>query len=232
MDLSTGFGSPTLGLSHALHLRAGTAVALVPGLTFEGTIFYRRLWSLVTRNPNPSPPLGHQFVQDGQGRVLGAEFIVRVDSRSIFSGWLSYTFSRSERRASTSAAYRLFDYDQTHVLSAVATVAYAGFSLGARLRVASGMPRTPVTGMYNAMAGIEPIFGAQNSDRLPLFHALDLRLAKTFHAKRLKITPYLEGINLTKHKNAEDYSYSADFNQRNPVQGLPRTIVAGIAVAF
>jgi len=233
VDLSSGFGSPTLGLSHALHVLAGTMVALVPGLTVEGSIFYRRLWSLVTRNSNPSPPIGQALGQDGQGRAIGAEVLFHVASRSIFSGWLSYTFSRSQRRTSADAAYRLFDYDQPHVLSAVGMVAYAGFSLGARLRVASGMPRTPVTGTYfTNMANYQPIFGAQNSDRLPVFCALDLRLAKTFHAKRLNVTPYLEGINLTNYKNAEDYGYSSDFMRRSVVQGLPRTVVVGTTVAF
>ena len=233
-DLGSVFGSPLLGLSHAMHVVAGSTVALVPGLTVEGTVFYRQLWALVTRNPNPSPPLGQQLVQDGQGRAWGAELLVHVASSSILSGWLSYTLSRSERRQSASAPYRLFDYDQTHVLSAVGTASYAGFSLGARLRVASGMPRTPVVGWYfDSLVDIyEPVFGPQNSERLPVFCALDLRIAKTFHAKRLAFTPYLEGINLTDRKNAEDYAYSADFRQRDTIQGLPRTVIAGVAVKF
>jgi len=57
-DLSDVFGSPLLGLSHALHVAAGTRVTLIPGLTLEGTVYYRQLWALVIRNPNPPPPLG------------------------------------------------------------------------------------------------------------------------------------------------------------------------------
>jgi len=230
-DLSNVFGSPQLGLSHAMHAVAGTSVAIVPGLTVEGTAFYRQLWALVTRNPIASPPFGESLVQDGQGRVWGAELLLHFTS-SIFSGWLSYTVSRSERRQSSSASYRLFDYDQTHVLSAVATASYAGFSLGARVRVASGMPRTPVTGAYydGSIATYEPIFGPQNSERLPVFSSLDLRIEKLFRVKRFAVTPYFEGINLTKRKNAEDYAYSPDFSQRATVTGLPRTLVAGVAL--
>jgi hypothetical protein len=230
-DLSSVFVSPQLGLSHAMHAVAGTSVALAPGFTVEGTAFYRQLWALVTRNPNPSPPFGESLVQDGQGRVWGAELLVHFTS-SILSGWLSYTFSRSERRQSSSAAYRLFDDDQNHVLSAVATASYAGFSLGARLRVASGMPRTPVTGGYFSSPSdtYEPIFGPQNSERLPTFSSLDLRIEKSFRVKRFAVTPYFEGINLTNRKNAEDYVYSPDFSQRATVTGLPMTLVAGVAL--
>ena len=214
-----------------MHIVAGTTVAPVPGFTVEGTAFYRQLWALVTRNPNPLPPFGESLVQDGQGRAWGAELLVHFTS-SIFSGWLSYTFSRSERRQSSSASYRLFDNDQTHVLGAVATASYAGFSLGARLRVASGMPRTPVTGAYydGSFATYQPIFGPQNSERLPTFSSLDLRVEKIFRIKRFAVTPYFEGINLTNRKNAVDYAYSADFNQRAMVTGLSMTLVAGVAL--
>ena len=233
-DMGSKFGSPFLGLSHALHVVAGTTVALLPGLTLWGTAFYRQLWALVTRNPSPVPPLGELLVQEGQGRAWGAEFLVHIRSSSVLSGWLSYTLSRSERRQTASAAYRLFDYDQTHVLSAVATASYAGFSLGARLRLASGMPRTPVTGAFydSTSAGYYPIFGPQNSDRLPMFCALDVRLEKTFRAKGLAFTPYVEALNLTNRKNAVDYAYSMDFRQRDTVTGLPRTVVAGIALGL
>ena len=233
-DMSSVFGSPWLGLSHATHAVAGTTVALFPGITVEGTGFYRRLWALVMRNPNPLPALGQALVQDGQGRVWGAQLLVHFAASSILSGWLSYTFSRSERRQSASAAYRLFDYDQTHVLGAVAMASYAGFSLGARLRVASGMPRTPVTGAYYdaSPASYEPVLGPQNSQRLPTFCSLDLRVEKTIRAKRLASTIYLEGINLTNRKNAEDYAYSTDFSQRASVTGLPRIIMAGINLKF
>jgi hypothetical protein len=231
-DMGSQFGSPFLGLSHALHVVAGTTVALLQGLTLEGAAFHRQLWALATRNPNPSPAFGELLVQTGQGRVWGAELLVHFRSSSVLSGWLSYTLSRSERRQTSSAAYRLFDYDQTHVFSGVATATYAGFSLGTRLRIGSGMPRTPVMGTYfdGSVGGYYPIFGQQNSERLPVSYALDLRLDKTFRAKGLGFTPYLEAINLTNRNNAVDYVYSSDFRQRGTVPGLPRTVVTGIAL--
>jgi hypothetical protein len=109
---------------------------------------------------------------------------------------------------------------------------YAGFSLGARLRVASGMPRTPVTGAFFSASTdtYEPIFGLQNSERLPTFSSIDLRVEKIFRVKRFAVTPYFEGINLTNRKNAVDYAYSADFSQRAMVTGLSMTLVAGVAL--
>ena len=79
--------------------------------------------------------------------------------------------SRSERRDHPDLAYRLFDQDQTHVLALLAS-----YDLGQRLSRSAGafatppgMPRTPVVGHYlNSLSGYyEPIFGAQNSIRIP-----------------------------------------------------------------
>ena len=96
------------------------------------------------------------------------------------------------------------------------------------------MPRTPVTGAYLSASidTYEPIFGPQNSERLPTFSSLDLRVEKIFRVKRFAVTPYFEGINLTNRKNTEDYAYSPNFGQRAMVTGLPRTFVAGVALKF
>ena len=59
---------------------------------------------------------------------------------------------RSERRLYGDVDYRLFDYDQPHVFTAVASYAVAGWSFGARFRFASGAPRTPVVGATYAPA--------------------------------------------------------------------------------
>jgi hypothetical protein len=96
------------------------------------------------------------------------------------------------------------------------------------------MPRTPVMGAYYdaSIDSYEPVFGPQNSQRLPIFSSLDLRVEKTIRAKKLASTLYIEGINLTNRRNAEDYAYSLDFSRRATVTGLPRIIMAGINLKF
>jgi hypothetical protein len=79
--------------------------------------------------------------------------------------------SRSERRDTPSANWRLLDYDQPHVLTVVGSKELGAWTVGARFRVATGLPRTPVIGaFYDATNDLyQPIFGAQNSIRLPTF---------------------------------------------------------------
>ncbi len=233
-DLSAVFGSPNLGIQHALHAVVGMDVDLGHELGVQPTFFYRRLWGLVMRNPAPSPPLAQALVQDGQGRVLGAQLLLRFTPRPALSGWLAYTLSRSERRHEGDAAYRLLDQDQTHLLTAVGNATFRGFVLGMRFRLATGMPRTPVIGSYldTTTGQYQPIFGAQNSVRLPVFYALDARLEKRFHRRSVDLVPYLEVLNLTNHANVEEWAYDEQLSSRSNITGLPILAVAGLSVRF
>ena len=96
------------------------------------------------------------------------------------SGFLAYTLSRSER-SDRGEPWRLFDYDQTHILTAALGAKLGrGWELGGALRLVSGSPETPVrTGIYDAGLDIyRPVYGAMNSERNPLFRRLDLRIEK------------------------------------------------------
>jgi hypothetical protein len=231
-DLSAVFGTPTLGTMHAMHAVLGAAANIGDKLGFEPSLFYRRLWDLVLRNPNPSPPLAHALVQDGVGRVYGAQALLRFSPVPAFSGWIAYTISRSERRHDSDACYRLLDQDQTHLLTAVANARWRGFTLGTRFRLATGAPRTPVVSSYmdTTTGQFQPVFGAQNSIRLPVFYALDARLEKRFAMHALEVSPYLEILNLTNHGNVEELTYDETFSAPKNITGLPILAVAGVAV--
>src|SRR5690606_29546320 len=134
--------------------------------------------------------------------------------------WVAYTLLRSERRDRPGAAYRLFDYDQTHVLTALASYDLGrGFDVGARFRFSSGYPRTPVVGaFYDTRRGLyEPRLGAHNSERLPDFIQLDLRVAKRWSIGDHQIEAYLDVQNVTNRENVEELSYSKDYSQRRPI---------------
>ena len=55
----------------------------------------------------------------GSGRAYGAEVMVRYNPDNHFFGWVSYTLSRSERRNAPDQPSYLFQYDQTHIFTAL-----------------------------------------------------------------------------------------------------------------
>ena len=141
----------------------------------------------------------------------------------------------SERANADGQPYYPYDYDQTHVLSALASCDLGdGFVVGSRFRYATGYPRTPVTGdFFDVQTGLyEPFFGALNSTRIPPFIQWDIRLAKTFAIGKTSLETYLDVQNVTDRANPEEIVYSLDYTQRHYITGLPLLPVAGARLAW
>ena len=146
-DLSPVFGNPNLPPESAQHLLGGVAVGTPDVLYFEATAFRVTSDDLAVRSPLPSPLVAQALLATGIGRSRGIQLMLRKQVGKRFFAWLTYTLSKSERATSQGAPYAPYDFDQTHVIGAVASYNLgAGFEVGGRFRYATGYPRTPVDG--------------------------------------------------------------------------------------
>jgi hypothetical protein len=232
-DLSAVFGSPKLGIETADHASLGQSVLLTPTLSLETLAFYKWMGSLAVRDPSPAPMLAQALLAEGVGRAYGVQMLLRQQPWHGFFGWVAYTMSRSERMDTPGAGWRRFDYDQPHVLTVVASKELQAWTVGLRFRYATGLPRTPVTGaFYDAKDDLyQPIFGAQNSIRLPDFWQLDLRVDRSFLlGESARLLVYIEGLNVTNRANGEEYIYNTDYTRRGIITGLPAIAVVGARV--
>lgn len=227
-DASAVFGAPGLGVEQAFHAAAGGAYRWGP-LSLEATAYARVLWDLVARHPSATPPATGALTQDGEGRVLGAQLVLKLAAWRHLTGWLSYGFSRSVRQDAAMLEERRFDHEQPHLVTAVAGWQRGRWSFGARLRLASGEPRTEVIGAFvDARSGrYQPILGAHNAQRLPLFAQLDARAERQLDVGGGELAIYLEVQNATSRRNAEEIVYSADYGDRGYITGLPVLAVLG-----
>lgn len=229
-DLSAVFGTPTLGVSTATHALLGATWRPVPSLTVEATVFGTLSEGLAMRSEDPAPLRANALVATGEGRAYGAQVMIRQELTRGLMGWVSYALVRSERRAGPMAPWRLFDQDQTHVLTAlVQWEPGRGWELGARVRYATGMPRTPVVGAwFDAQRDQwQPLLGAQNSVRLPDFVQLDVRVAKTFRLGASRLEVSLEVQNVTNRENPEEITWNAAWTRSGNITGLPILPVLG-----
>ncbi len=234
-DLSAVFGNPTLGPESAEHLLGGVAFGTPDVLSFEATAFHSTSQGLAVRSPLPTPLSAQALVGTGIGRSRGVQFLLRRQLARRFFGWITYTLSESERATAPGAPYYPYGFDQTHVLSAVASLDLGrGFEVGARLRYATGYPRTPVTGSYfdGKTGTFEPFFGALNSIRIPDFVQLDVRVSKRFRIGETTLEAYLDVQNATNRANPEEIVYSLDYTQRRYITGLPLLPVAGARLSW
>jgi hypothetical protein len=168
---------------------------------------------------------------DGAGRAYGVELYLARQARSAtdrVNGWLSYTFGRAETTAygRTYAS----DYDRPHALSLVANYRVNRLiQLGTTVRVQSGFPYSKPIGVR--VAAVEdtgdidgdgnttelipmrdpvglPVWTADygdasnlNSDRLPIFARVDLRVTFRPRWQNSRWQLYVEVINLLNRRN-------------------------------
>lgn len=213
-------GNPELQPYHSLHTSAGVEQRLFDAVDVELEAFYKHLYDRIVGTENGAPPT---FVNDGRGRIYGMELGASVIDLHGFSGQLAYTLSRSERQ-DRDDAWRLFDQDQTHVLSLAAAYRLgAGWEASTRFRTVSGNPSTPVTGsVLDAGNGsYVPVFGGLNSERSPTFLQLDVRIQKAFRIGRGSLSVYADVQNVTNADNPEGYSYSYDYQTKESVSATP-----------
>lgn len=235
LDVDPVLGNPDLGLQRALQYSVGVEWRPNDVVRIDATAFYKDMQNLVSstealieRGGEMVPAI---YDNNGEGRVYGGEIFAEHAFSNNFRGWLSYTLSRAERRDSGSSELRLFDYDQPHILAVVASYALPRhWEIGARYRVVSGSPDTPIIGGIFSSQRDEylPVYGAVNSDRLPLFQQLDVRVDKTFVFDTWKFSAYLSLVNSTNHRNVESRTYNFDYTQKGSVAGLPILPILGV----
>jgi TonB family protein len=194
-----------------------------PGARFGVEGFYKYLWDRAIATPNGEAPF---YVTGGIGRIYGAEFSVNIrpaTGRHYF-GYLSYTLSRSERKDGPLEPWRLFDFDQTHILTAAFVYNFPrNWEIGGTFRIVSGNPVTPVIGsIYDALNDLYiPIDGRVNTLRNPLFHQLDIRVQKKWIFEGWRLAVFLDIRNAYNQQNQEGIIYNYDFSQQTPLLGLP-----------
>ena len=229
-------GNPELESNRAIHYGLGLEQDITRQLevSFEG--FVKQLDNLVVAAESTDEG-EEQQVNDGKGYVVGGELLVKYKPDKQFFGWLAYTLSRSSRRDGPNLDDYLISFDQTHILTVLGSYRLGkGWEVGARFRLVSGNLITPlicnpededcvpeVAAIYHApSARYVTLPGApQNSERLPLFHQLDLRVDKTWTFETWKLGMYLDVMNVYNHQAAEGVRYSYNMADREYIGGLP-----------
>jgi TonB family protein len=220
------FGQTGLSSNRSVAYDVGFEQEFTRQIDLSMDVFYKALDRLVTQGAGNS----------GDGFAEGAEWLVKYKPDERFFGWLAYTLSRSERRQLPGEELRLFQYDQTHILTVIGSYKLdRGWQLGARFRLVSGNLYTPSSyGAFDATAGTAlavsgtPLYSA----RLPLFEQLDVRVDKTWTFAAWKLTTYLDVQNVYNRANAEGVTTNYNSTKSSNVTGIPLLPSLGVRAEF
>jgi TonB family protein len=238
-QLDIGFGNPALQTERALHYSLGAEYRPLPHISIDVTGFYKDMWNMVgrsdamiTRNGALVPEV---YNNGAKGRVYGADVLVRHELFENFFGWIAYTLSRSERRDPGSTSWRLFDFDQTHIFTALASYKLPrNWEVGLRWRYVTGKPYTPITGAVfdSNLDAFVATTGPTNSARMGAFHQLDLRIDKRWVYDGWMLNAYVDMQNAYNRTNPEAYTYRYDYAQKEVAGGLPVLPIFGLRAEF
>ena len=112
----------------------------------------------------------------GKGRSFGLEFLFKKDE-GIFTGWISYTLSRTEKRFDeiNNGTWYPARQDRTHDISIVTNLkAGKKLSLSATWVYYTGNAITFPSGKYVIDGNIVNYYTSRNGYRMPAYHRLDL----------------------------------------------------------
>ena len=154
---------------------------------FSAEVYYKRLSEYLTYRSAAQLTMNDDLENDAlavRGRAYGIEFQLRK-MRGRFSGWLNYTFARTQLQqndveASTAingGCWFSADHDRPHSVKAVANYKFTSrYVLSLNGEYSSGRPvSVPSGAYYNSRSGIwVPFYAERNGYRMPDYIRLDM----------------------------------------------------------
>ncbi len=159
------------------------------------------------------------LVSLGKGRAYGIEFFVQKKlSQTPYYGIASLTIGKSEFQG-VDGVFRPSNFDQRIIFSLSGGYRFdEKWELGVKFRYASGRPFTPVGADGDRSFGFRRT-NFFNSQRLPDFHALDLRLDRRWQFNAWTLITYLDIQNIYNRKNENPPRWNPKENQPETTGG-------------
>jgi hypothetical protein len=139
-------------------------------------------------------------IEPERSLARGIELLARGRSMRRVDWWLDYAWASTHDRLDGRDVPRRID--QTHTLNVDVNYRLAPqWNLNAAWLSHTGWPTTPVSIETDEAGRIVPILGALNSERLPAYRRLDVRLSRQWQTGRGPLSVFFDAHNLLLRKN-------------------------------
>ncbi|MDP4210082.1 MAG: TonB-dependent receptor [Bacteroidota bacterium] len=144
-------------------------------------VYYKEMQNVIDFKDNAQLFLNRKLEAElrfGKGKAYGAEFMIQFPDTRL-NGWVSYTWSRSNRTINSINDGKLYlsPQDKPHYINLVLNYSLSKrVSVGTTWIYATGAPTTFPTGKAIVGNTTIPIYTDRNTYRLPDYHRLDVAL--------------------------------------------------------
>lgn len=232
---------PVYGNPHLDPLRADHVIAGYEWTSDAGTVrvegFHKEYDGLVIDDAQT------WYANGGTGYARGADVLVR-GAWNWLSGWVSYGWLDSKRRERDDPEEVPSLYGVRQTLTVIGQYQLApSWQLGARAGFSTGRPYTPIVDRtYDPARDLwRPVFGAHQSDEMPDYRRVDVRLTKLFSLPAWGAVPesgvcvfYVEVLNVLDDANVLEWVYNEDYSERHANESYfsRRLAVAGFVLSW
>ena len=224
----------SLGVSRATHVVAGV-LHEAGGWTLRAEAYRKDYRDLVVERD------GDVWSADGRGRAHGLDVFARLGASADrrVDGWVAYSLLSSERTAARRDGQDVVldrgpaPFDIRHALNVVGKARlWRTLAGGARARVSSGRPVTPVVGAEASGPFALPVEGPVGSERLPPYVRLDVNVSYALAVRRLGTVVLFGAVNnVLNRANVVGRRYAPDYGSWEPdVTAYRRSAYAGFSV--
>lgn len=205
---------------------------------FKVEAYHKTYDNLITATQSSSGIVYYSRKNDATGATRGIDFYVAY-SYPGFYGWLSYGYLNARQILLHDTIGSSFprNTDQRHTLAVTGEVEFgSGWKMNSRLAYGSGYAYTPSYAVYDQQQKYwKWIPGKPNSDYLPAYKRVDLRITKDFSLFRKLTSVFLDVSNIFNATNVQAFSYRFD-NQGRPyreeIKLWPLLPTVGISMKF
>lgn len=181
--------------------------------------YYKKYSDLIESKPDNKGNIIYSRKNDSKGYATGMDLMVSL-SNEWYSGWVSYglLFSKEQNIKKNESEVSRYT-DQRHTLSLVNSFLLGNkWGLDVNFTYGSGFAFTPKYVMYNETTRQnEWREGVKNSEFLPAYTRLDIKISKTFSLLGTRATAFFELSNALNSKNLVGYEYRFD-DSGNPIK--------------
>jgi hypothetical protein len=162
----------------------------------------------------------------GKGRAYGAEFFVKKKYGQ-FTGWVSYTLSRSERQVTgiNDGNWYPVRQDRTHDAAIVVMYDYKKWSFAATWVYNTGAAVTFPSGKYIVDGNVQFYYTERNGYRMPAYHRLDI--GATWERKKtekFESSWNFSVYNVYGRENAYTITFQQDPNDASKTQAVQTSL--------
>jgi hypothetical protein len=213
LEIAPGVGNPDLKHSKSDHYVLGVA-RLYSGWSWKAEAYYKEMWDLaLALSEDSDADFRRNYSNDATGEAYGVELFLNKDLTKNWYGWISLSLSETRRVDERTGMERDFDYSKPLIFNIVGNRESDNgqWLFGFKWSLQSGSLYTPIVDVKPNKENpdvMEPVYGELNSERMPTYQRLDLRLERKFDPLWGEWSWYVDLINTFNRENIEGYYYA------------------------